>query len=71
MTTDAQHFPASPSTAPPSTLSLHVIVPFEGRPIVYADALSEGEALRLQDWLRASPEARELLELAERWGKAA
>ena len=51
--------------------TLHVVVPLEGRPIVYADTLNEAEAERLLDWLNNSSEARELLELAERWLEAA
>ena len=51
--------------------SLHVVVELEGRPRLYLDALTEGEEQRLGDWLTATPEARELLELAERWLEAA
>jgi hypothetical protein len=51
--------------------SLHVVVPLEGSPRLYLDVLNEGEEDRLRDWLTAAPEARELLELAERWQEAA
>jgi hypothetical protein len=51
--------------------SLIIIVPLEGRPIVYADVLNEAEELRLRDWLASFPEVREILELAERWQEAA
>jgi hypothetical protein len=46
-------------------------LPIEGRPIVYADALNDAEAQRLADWLNASPDARELLELADRLARKA
>jgi hypothetical protein len=50
--------------------SLHVVIEFEGKPRLYLDALTEGEEQRLVDWLTATPEAREFLELAERWQEA-
>jgi hypothetical protein len=36
----------------------------DGRPRVYVDAVSEGECLRLEDWLARRPELAELLRLA-------
>jgi hypothetical protein len=54
-----------------SVPSLHVVIELEASPRIYLDALNEAEAERLADWLTASPEARELLQLAERWREAA
>jgi hypothetical protein len=44
--------------------SLVLVLPFEGRPRVYVDALTEGELRRLADWLAAAerPLAQRVLE---------
>jgi hypothetical protein len=36
----------------------------DGRPRVYVDAVSDGEYLRLADWLWSKPELTELIRLA-------
>jgi hypothetical protein len=44
--------------------SLVLVLPFEGRPQVYVDAMSDGEALRLADWITSAerPLAQRVLE---------
>jgi len=54
-----------------SAPELHVVIPLEGSPRLYVEAETEGQELRLRDWLEAVPFARELVELAERWKEAA
>jgi hypothetical protein len=41
-----------------------LVLPFEGRPLVYVDALTEGELRRLSDWIAAAerPLAERVLE---------
>jgi hypothetical protein len=36
--------------------SLHIVVVFEGAPKLYADMLTEGEYLRMRDWLAGKEE---------------
>jgi len=55
-----------------SVPTLHVLIRIEGStPRVFLEASSEGEELRLRDWVETSPVARDLLEVVERWNEAA
>lgn len=52
--------------------ALHLVLNIEDlAPRLFLEAFSEGEEVRLVDWLEASPKACELLELVERWREAA
>ncbi len=46
-------------------------VPFEGAPIVYVDALHEGEEVRLEEWLETHPAYGELVDEAVRLAEEA
>ena len=46
-------------------------LPLEGAPVVYADALNEAEAVRLDDWLETRSEYAELVEDAMRLAEEA
>jgi hypothetical protein len=52
--------PTSDRQAPAWVLRLEL----EARPAIYVDAVNDGEADRLADWLRAKPEYAELVERA-------
>jgi hypothetical protein len=46
-------------------------IALEGTPLLYADALNEGEAVRLDDWLETRPEYAELVDDALRLAEEA
>jgi hypothetical protein len=54
-------------TAPASCPRLVVIVPLEGEPVAFVDALTDAEAVRLADWLDRREYHEAIRELVPAW----
>jgi hypothetical protein len=42
--------------------TLTIVLPLEGPPVVYSDALHESDAVRLRDWFDHHPELADLVD---------